>query len=142
MNIVALVHRSDEAFGISFPDFPGCVAGGVSLEEAIERGRRTIAVHLEGMAKDGEHLPQLRPIAVIAVDPSFQEDVDDAIAVVNIDIDLSAFVSDADIAMVVDNPEWTEEDFAKAKRGRDVLPADLLDRIKGAAMQRGKKDSR
>lgn len=37
--------------------------------------------------------------------------------------------TDADLAEVSDNPEWTAEDFARAKRGRDVLPAELLQGI-------------
>jgi hypothetical protein len=37
--------------------------------------------------------------------------------------------ADADLHDVTDNPEWTEEDFARAKRGREVLPEAVLDGI-------------
>lgn len=36
-----------------------------------------------------------------------------------------------DEAAVMDSPEWTEEDFAQAKRGRDVLPAGFLAKRRG-----------
>lgn len=34
--------------------------------------------------------------------------------------------TESDEAEVLDSPEWTEEDFAQAKRGRDVLPPGFL----------------
>lgn len=34
--------------------------------------------------------------------------------------------TEADEAAVLDSPEWTKEDFAQAKRGRDVLPRGFL----------------
>lgn len=34
--------------------------------------------------------------------------------------------TEADEAAELDSPEWTKEDFAQAKRGRDVLPREFL----------------
>jgi predicted RNase H-like HicB family nuclease len=39
------------------PDLPGCVATGETLEEAEQEMRGAIALHLEGLAEDGETLP-------------------------------------------------------------------------------------
>ncbi len=36
--------------------------------------------------------------------------------------------TEADEAAVLDSPEWTEKDFAQAKRGRDMLPPGFLAR--------------
>jgi len=36
-----------------------------------------------------------------------------------------------DEASVLDSPEWTEKEFARAKRGRDVLPAGFLAKRRG-----------
>ena len=44
--IVTLVHGDAGAYGISFPDFPGCVSGGRTLDEALRRGRETLAAHV------------------------------------------------------------------------------------------------
>jgi predicted RNase H-like HicB family nuclease len=38
------------ALGAWFPDFPGCVAGGRSQEEAIERAEGALARAVDGMA--------------------------------------------------------------------------------------------
>jgi predicted RNase H-like HicB family nuclease len=40
------------------PDLLGCVATGETLEEVEDRMREAIAFHLEGIAEDGEALPE------------------------------------------------------------------------------------
>jgi predicted RNase H-like HicB family nuclease len=55
---IALVHKdSDFDYGISFPDFPGAIAAAHSLDEAVERAGEALALHVEGMAEDGEPIP-------------------------------------------------------------------------------------
>ena len=39
------------------PELPGCVATGDTLEEVEREMRGAIAFHLEGMAEDGDPLP-------------------------------------------------------------------------------------
>ncbi len=40
------------------PDLLGCVSTGDTLEECIAEMREAIAFHLEGMAEDGEAIPE------------------------------------------------------------------------------------
>ena len=40
------------------PDVPGCVATGASLEQAERAMRAAIAFHLEGLAEDGDPIPE------------------------------------------------------------------------------------
>jgi len=38
---IALVHKEkDSAYGVSFPDFPGCISAGDTLEEAASTPRK------------------------------------------------------------------------------------------------------
>jgi predicted RNase H-like HicB family nuclease len=84
---IALVHQEGDVFGISFPDFPGCISSGRALDEAIERGGMALAMHVEGMAEDGEGVPVLRSADDIRRDPAFAEDVASAvIAAVPVDL--------------------------------------------------------
>lgn len=62
----ALIHEEDGVFGISFPDFPGCVASGATAEEAFERGSSVLAFHVAGMLEDGDVIPRLRSMKEIA----------------------------------------------------------------------------
>jgi predicted RNase H-like HicB family nuclease len=76
-NVWALVHFAKKGrqsrCGISFPDFPGAVSGGRSVEEAIERGRATLAYHIAGLAEDGASLPIPRSLDELRSDPDVQE---------------------------------------------------------------------
>ncbi len=74
MRYVAFIHRDNEpGFGISFPDFPGCVSDGDTREDTIRRGREALAFHLEGMADDGEAIPPPRSLREIEADPELAE---------------------------------------------------------------------
>jgi predicted RNase H-like HicB family nuclease len=73
--VLAIVHEEKGAYGISVPDFPGCVSGGRTLEEAMRRGREALRVHAESMIEDGETLPVLRSLDQLKKDRTFREDV-------------------------------------------------------------------
>ncbi len=55
-------------FGVSFPDFPGCVSMGGTVDDAVRPGSEALAFHVEGMAADGEPIPQPRSIEAIKAD--------------------------------------------------------------------------
>lgn len=80
-NVYALVHEGDRAFGISFPDFPGCISGGGTIDEAIRRGREALAFHVQGMAEDGDEMPVPRSLTELRKDPEFREAAEDAVIV-------------------------------------------------------------
>jgi predicted RNase H-like HicB family nuclease len=44
-------------FMVSVPALPGCFTQGRSLEECRERAAEAIAVHIAGLAADGEPIP-------------------------------------------------------------------------------------
>ena len=74
MRYVAFIHGDDEpGFGISFPDFPGCVSDGETVEEAIRRGSEALAFHVEGLLGDGETVPPPRTVQDVKADPSLAE---------------------------------------------------------------------
>ncbi|MGV3551883.1 type II toxin-antitoxin system HicB family antitoxin [Rhizobium sp.] len=55
---VALIHKDPSSdFGVSFPDFPGCVTAGSTIEEARVMAEEALAFHIEGMLDDGETVP-------------------------------------------------------------------------------------
>jgi predicted RNase H-like HicB family nuclease len=43
---------------VSFPDFPGCITAGSTLEEAREMAQEALAFHVRGLIEDGEALPR------------------------------------------------------------------------------------
>ncbi len=55
---IALIRKdADSDFGVEFPDFPGCVTAGASLDEALAMAREALALHIEGLIEDGAVLP-------------------------------------------------------------------------------------
>ncbi|GGJ14412.1 type II toxin-antitoxin system HicB family antitoxin [Neoroseomonas lacus] len=56
---IALIHKdADSDFGVSVPDFPGCVTAGTTLDEARAMAAEALALHIEGMVEDGEAVPE------------------------------------------------------------------------------------
>jgi predicted RNase H-like HicB family nuclease len=56
---IALIHKDrDSDYGVSFPDLPGVITAGSSLDEARDMAAEALAFHLEGMAEDGEAVPE------------------------------------------------------------------------------------
>ena len=56
--------RKDRAsdFGVEFPDFPGCVTAGRTLEEARRMAVEALQLHVEGMMADREPISEPSPL--------------------------------------------------------------------------------
>jgi predicted RNase H-like HicB family nuclease len=54
-------------FGAWFPDFPGCVAGGKSQEQTIEKAESALAQAVDALAEHDRALPDPTPIEQIAL---------------------------------------------------------------------------
>ncbi|TIV48242.1 MAG: CopG family transcriptional regulator, partial [Mesorhizobium sp.] len=56
---IGLIHKdADSDFGVSFPDFPGVITAGTSLDEARMLAEEALAFHVEGLVDDGEAIPE------------------------------------------------------------------------------------
>jgi predicted RNase H-like HicB family nuclease len=56
---IALIHKEPTSdYGVSFPDFPGCVTAGTTLDEARREAEEALALHIDGMVEDGEAIPE------------------------------------------------------------------------------------
>jgi predicted RNase H-like HicB family nuclease len=111
-NYIAIIHKDSKSdFGVSFPDLPGCVSAGRTIDEAKELAQEALSLHIQGMLEDGEEVPA----------PSSLEDV--MAAPEN---------SDAVAFLVVSAPESK----AKAVRVNVTIPEDMLEKIDAAAKKR------
>ena len=56
---IALINKDvGSDYGVSFPDLPGCVTAGEDLDEARAFAEEALALHLAGLAEDGEAVPE------------------------------------------------------------------------------------
>jgi antitoxin HicB len=64
-------------YTVLVPALPGVVTQGETLEDALAQAREAIALHLEGLALDGEPIPQEREAPVlksVVVSPELPRD--------------------------------------------------------------------
>lgn len=69
----AIVERAETGFGVSFPDFPGCVAKGDTLDLALLNAESALALHVEGLLEDGATLPEPSAVDAVSLDPEVDE---------------------------------------------------------------------
>ena len=67
--IALLRKEKDTAFGVDFPDFPGCVTAGDTAEEARKLAVEALEFHIDGLLEDGEELPRPTSFDDIVEDP-------------------------------------------------------------------------
>jgi predicted RNase H-like HicB family nuclease len=76
MEYIAYLHKDkDSDFGVSFPDLPGCVTAGRTLEEARTMAAEALTLHLAGMVEDGEALPEASTLDRLVDDPNRKDAV-------------------------------------------------------------------
>lgn len=118
MYYIALIHTdADTAYGVSFPDFPGCIAAGDNFDEALAHAKEALAFHCQGMIEDGETVP--RPMSF--------EDIKS-----NTSGYWAEFLDEAQIARVP-----LIMNIAAPKRVNISLDPGLLDAIDKAASEQG-----
>ena len=73
---VALLRKqSDSDYGVDFPDFPGCISAGETLEDARRMALEAVLLHIEGLIEDGEAIPAPSTLDEIMTDPHHRDAV-------------------------------------------------------------------
>jgi predicted RNase H-like HicB family nuclease len=68
---IALLRKEENSdFGVDFPDFPGCISAGKTLEEAHKGASEALRLHIKGLLEDGDQLPKPTSLDEIVADPS------------------------------------------------------------------------
>ena len=71
-NYIAIVHKETKSdFGVSFPDFPGCITAGKNVDDAKDMAQEALTLHIQGMLEDGEQLPVPSRLEDIISDPDY-----------------------------------------------------------------------
>ena len=75
-NYIAIVHKeANTDFGVSFPDFPGCITAGQTIDEAKDLAQEALSLHIKGMIEDGDKLPVPSNLELIMADNDFSDAV-------------------------------------------------------------------
>jgi|SRR5580658_1627039 predicted RNase H-like HicB family nuclease len=77
---IALLYKNGrKGYGVSFPDFPGCVSAGRTIEDALREAAEALALHVDGMREDGDKIPKPRTVEAIREADQDWVDMKDAI---------------------------------------------------------------
>ena len=112
-NYIAVVHKDPKSdFGVSFPDFPGCITAGTTIDEAKDMANDALSLHVKGLLEDGEDIPSPSKLEDIMENPDYSDSV--AILVVSV-----------------------SEAKPRSVRVNITVPEDMLRKIDNIAKQRG-----
>ena len=112
-NYIAVVHKDPKSdFGVSFPDFPGCITAGTTIDEAKDMANDALSLHVKGLLEDGEDIPSPSKLEDIMENPEYSDSV--AILVVSV-----------------------SEAKPRSVRVNITVPEDMLRRIDDIARKRG-----
>ena len=116
MRYVAFVHKEPgSSYGVSFPDFPGCISAGNTADVALHNAVEALAGHVAAMRSDGDAIPEPRDLETVLEDDELAENREGATI---------AFVP-----LVVDR--------GSSVRVNVSMDAGLLEAIDAAARERG-----
>jgi antitoxin HicB len=78
---IALIHKeSDSSYGVSFPDVPGVIAAGDTIDEALQRATEALEFAAEDWhERTGRAFPPARTIDELRADAAFREGSADAV---------------------------------------------------------------
>jgi antitoxin HicB len=79
---IALIHKeSDSCYGVSFPDIPGVITGGDTLDEALQQAADVLEFAAEDWQNaDGtKRFPPPRTLDELRADRDFQKSATDAV---------------------------------------------------------------
>ncbi len=63
----AIFDHATDGISVFFPDLPGCLPCASSIEEALENAKEALALHLYGMERDNEEIPEPSALKSIRV---------------------------------------------------------------------------
>ena len=110
---IGLLRKDDDSdFSVDFPDFPGCVTAGSSLDIARQRALEALQFHIDGMVEDDADIPAPSSLAAIMGDGANRDAV----------------------AILVDVPER----HPRSVRVNVMLPRDLVQAIDRATGNRSR----
>jgi predicted RNase H-like HicB family nuclease len=73
--IAILRKEADSDFGVDYPDFPGVITAGRTLEEARQMAAEALDLHVDGLIADGEAIPEPSALDAIMADLHNREGV-------------------------------------------------------------------
>jgi predicted RNase H-like HicB family nuclease len=83
---IVIVHKDEHsAYGMSFPDAPGCFSAADEIDDIFAMAAEALEGWTEAMRKDGNPIPTPRLLSELKAHPRWADDFADAAFVIAID---------------------------------------------------------
>jgi predicted RNase H-like HicB family nuclease len=67
---IALIHKTPKSdYGVSFPDFPGCISAGETIDDAKDMAKEALTGHIKTMLDYGERIPNPSSLENVMANP-------------------------------------------------------------------------
>lgn len=77
---IGIVHKDPEsAYGITFPDAPGCFSAADEMDELFAMVEEALSLWTEEMAEEGNPIPPARDLSEISKDPEWEESLAESV---------------------------------------------------------------
>jgi predicted RNase H-like HicB family nuclease len=80
---IVIVHKdAGSAYGMTFPDAPGCFSAADDADDLFVMAREALELWAEGMRDDGMNVAEPRDFEALRADPAWRESFTDAAFVI------------------------------------------------------------
>ena len=80
---IGIVHQDGaSAYGIAFPDAPGCFSAADTLDDLFAKAEEALGLWLEVSLEDHAAIPTSRDLSAIRQDPDWAESFGDAVLII------------------------------------------------------------
>lgn len=66
----AVFHYAHDGISVEYPDLPGCLTSGDTTEEAMLMAKEALELHLYGMEKDSDEIPEPSDLINLSLEPN------------------------------------------------------------------------
>jgi predicted RNase H-like HicB family nuclease len=78
---IVIVHKDhNSAYGMSFPDAPGCFSAADEIDDLFAMANEALELWVEGMREEGFSIPEPRDFEVVRADPEWAESFGDPLS--------------------------------------------------------------
>ena len=84
---IAIVHKDPQsAYGMTFPDAPGCFSAADDMDDIFEMANEALAAWAEVTLEFEGELPVTRELSTLQADPEWRESFSDAVLVIAVPV--------------------------------------------------------
>ena len=124
----AIFNYDEDGISIEFPDLPGCLPCGKTLEEAMKNAKEALGLHIYGMEQDKEVIPEPTPANKL------RGSINQAVVLIDVFMPVVRYaINNKAVNKTVTLPRWLEAKAEEENINFSQVLKDALINILGAS---------